>query len=446
MRFPSTRRGRPGGAVAILALAAGCLVAAAGPAGAAPSVVDCDPAGTIMLNPTTVDVGGQVNVSWNVIHVAGCNPPITSERMSGPGFSGDEVLPGLAGNRPVTLTQPGTATWTLSVTTRFGETELFRASATVNPPQQLVVTGLAGGAVAFADAGSTQTKAEVNEYVPSTGPAVRSGTRPSLFNVGRDYEAAYQGTDGHLWVADPVGTATDTGLGMMAGTSPSITATGGTTFTVAFQANTGYLWIYSSETGGRSVGLAMALNTSPSATLTSAGVAIAYVDPNGKLSVFDPATGYGGFGAPVAAGTSPAITYIPGLADGYRITYQGTDHQARTADSSGVQSATLLTAAPGTSPAITTLPSGEIDIAVNGSDGTVQTVTSTGAITSTGAVFQAGTSPSIAPAAGGGAVTAWQDVSNEVSTFAPGTGVTSTGLNMFPGTSPSVAQITSITR
>jgi hypothetical protein len=445
MRFPSTRRRRLGGAVAILALAAGCLVTAAGSAGAAPSVVDCDPAGTVMLNPTTVDAGGQVNVGWNVILVAGCNPPITSERMSGPGFSGDEVLPTLAGNRPVTLTQPGTATWILSVTTRFGETELYRASATVNPPPPLV-TGLAGGAVAFIDVGSTQTKAEVNEYVPSTGSAVRPGTRPSLFNVGTDYEAAYQGTDGHLWVVDPAGTATDTGLGMMAGTSPSITATGGTTFTVAFQANTGQLWSYSTETGGRSVGLAMALNTSPSATLTSAGVAIAYVDPNGKLSVFDPATGYGGFGAPVAAGTSPAITYIPRLADGYRITYQGTDHQVRTADSSGVQSATLLTAASGTSPAITTLPSGEIDIAVNGPDGTVHTVTSTGALTNTGALFQTGTSPSIAPAAGGGAVTAWQNVRNEMSTFAPGTGVTSTGLTMFAGTSPSIAQITSITR
>lgn len=445
MRFPSTRRGSPGGAITILALAAGCLVAVAGPAGAAPSVVDCDPAGTVMLNTTTVDVGGQVDVSWNVIQVAGCNPPITSERMSGPGFSGDEILPALTGTRLVTLTQPGTATWKLSVTTRFGETELFRASATVNPPQPLV-TGLAGGAVAFADAAFTETKAEVNDVVPSTGPAIRSGTRPSLCNVGRDYEAAYQGTDGHLWVVDPAGTATDTELGMMAGTSPSITATGGTAFTVAFQANTGQLWIYSAETGGRSVGLAMASSTSPSATLTSAGVAIAYVDPNGKLSVFDPVTGYGGFGAPVAAGTSPAITYIPGLADGYRITYQGTDQQVRTADSSGVQSATPLTAAPGTSPAITTLPSGEIDIAVNGSDGTVHAVTSAGAITSTGAVFRTGTSPSIAPSAGGGAVIAWEDVSNEVSTFAPGTGVTSTGLNMFPGTSPSVAQITSTTR
>jgi hypothetical protein len=445
MRFPPTRRGHLGGGAAILALAAGCLAAAAGPAGAAPPDADCDPAGTVTLNTTDFNAGAPVNVSWKVTHVAACSPAITSERMSGPGFSGDEVLPGLTGNRTVTPTQLGTATWILSVTTRSGETELYRASATVNP--LAVYHGLAGGALAVTDAVSTEAKVEVNDSAYSTGPAVMSGTSPSLFNVGTDYEGAYQGTDGHLWVTDPAGNATDTGLGMMARTSPAITATGATTFTVAFQASTGNLWTYSAETGGRSAGLAMAPGTSPSATLTSAGVAIAYVNPNGKLSVFDPATGYGGFGAQVAAGTSPAITYIPGLADGYRITYQGTDHQVRTADSSGAQSATPLTAAPGTSPAITTLPSGEIDIAVNSSDGTVQTVTPADAITRTGAAFQAGTSPSIAPAAGGGAVTAWHDLRDEVSTFAPGTGVTSTGLYTgSAGTSPSIAQITSITR
>jgi hypothetical protein len=164
------------------------------------------------------------------------------------------------------------------------------------------------------------------------------------------------------------------------------------------------------------------------------------------LWVFDPVLGFGGYQAPVAAGTSPAITYVRGLADGYRITYQAPDHQVRTADSTSAQtSPTPLSAAAGTSPAITTLPSGEIDIAVNGSDGTVQILTPTG-ITRTDARFQPSTSPSIAPAAGGGAVTAWQTVSDTVATFIPGTGVTDTHLNMFLRSSPSIAQITSTTR
>src|SRR5205807_115999 len=102
---------------------------------------------------------------------------------------------------------------------------------------------------------------------------------------------------------------------------------------------------------------------SPSATLTTDGVAIAYVDGNGNLCVSDPTLGFGGYQAPVAAGTSPAITYIPGLKDGYRIVYQAPDHQVRTADSTSSQTApTPLTAAASTSPAITTLPTHEIDI------------------------------------------------------------------------------------
>ncbi|GHI10074.1 hypothetical protein [Streptomyces cellostaticus] len=452
MSVSSVRGGRLG-AAAVLVLTAGSLAVAAGPAGAAPSapstVADCDPAGNIMLNPTTVVSGGSVNVSWHVVNIAGCNPAIISERISGPGFNGDEAVT-TSGSRTVTLSQPGpsTATWTLSVATRFGETALDEQSATVEPA--FTVNGLAGAAIAFPDASGTETKMQIHSEARSTGAPVKSGTRVALFNVGGDYEAAYQGANGDLWVVAPDGTATDTGLGMAAGTSPSITATGASSFTVAFQANTGALWTYSSATGGRSVGFGMAQGTSPSVTLTSAGIAIAYVDPNGNLAVIDPVTGFGGYGtphAPVAPGTSPAITYIPNQKDAYEIVYQAPDHSVRTADYAHAQTfPTLLTAAAGTSPAITTLPSGEIDIAVNGSDGTVQTLTSAGTATTIGFAFPAGTSPAIAPAAGGGAVVAWEDVNNTINTFVTGVGVTRTGVNTFPGSSPAIAQITSLTR
>jgi len=198
----------------------------------------------------------------------------------------------------------------------------------------------------------------------------------------------------------------------------------------------------------------MAPNSSPSATMTSAGVAIAYADQNGKLCVFDPVLGFGGYGAPVAANTSPAITYILGLADGYRITYQAPDHLVHTADSTSTATpATPLIASVGTSPAITTLPSGEIDIVVSGrnsvsggSDNELRVMASTGVITTLFAASQEGTSPSIAPAAGGGWVAAWQNGFASISTFVLGTGVTGTGLSIDPRTSPSIAQITSTRR
>ncbi|MFJ9908954.1 hypothetical protein ACIRVK_40000 [Streptomyces sp. NPDC101152] len=436
-------------AATALVLAAGSPAVGAGPAhAAAPVRADCDPAGNVMVSASTVTSGDTVDVSWHVVNIAGCNPSITSERISGPGFTGDEAVPA-SGSRTVTITQsdPGTATWTLSVTTRFGETELDERSVTVEPA--FTVNGLGGAAIAFADAGGTATEMRIHSEARSTGAPVRSGTRVALASVGSDYELAYQGTNGDLWVMAPDGTATDTGLGMAAGTSPSITATTASGYAVAFQANNGVLWTYSSTAGGHSAGYGMAQNSSPSLTLTSAGIAIAFVDQNGNLSVLDPVTGFGGFGTPhaaVAPGTSPAITFVPNQKDAYEIVYQATDHSIRTADYAHAQTfPTPLTAAAGTSPAIATLPSGEIDIAVSGADGTVQSLTPAGvAVTSTG--LHPGTGPAIAPAAGGGVVIAWEDLSNTFSTFVTGTGVTGPGANMLSGSSPALAQITGLTR
>jgi hypothetical protein len=50
---------------------------------------------------------------------------------------------------------------------------------------------------------------------------------------------AFQAKNSNLWIVGQDGN-TDTELGMMANTSPSIVALG---YTVAFQANTGNLWI-----------------------------------------------------------------------------------------------------------------------------------------------------------------------------------------------------------
>jgi Papain family cysteine protease len=82
-------------------------------------------------------------------------------------------------------------------------------------------------------------------------------TDPIFLAVG----VAFQANTGNLWTTGPVGTR-DLGLGMMAGTSPSITvARGGDT--VAFQANTGNLWTTGPD-GTHDHGLGMMVGTSPS--------------------------------------------------------------------------------------------------------------------------------------------------------------------------------------
>jgi hypothetical protein len=75
--------------------------------------------------------------------------------------------------------------------------------------------------------------------------------------------AAFQANTGHLWVHTSEGGSQDLGLGMLAGTSPSIAALSGG-WVAAFQANTGHLWVYTSEGGSHDLGLGMLAGTSPS--------------------------------------------------------------------------------------------------------------------------------------------------------------------------------------
>jgi len=123
------------------------------------------------------------------------------------------------------------------------------------------------------------------------------------------------------------------------------------------------------------------------------------------------------------------------------------DHSVRTADfGHSATFPTPLTAAAGTSPAITTLPNGEIDLAADAGNGLV-TTWKLGASGVTGiAGYRTGTSPSIAAAAGGGPLTAWQNVSGGVSTFQAAIGVTDTGLVELAADSPVIAQVTNTTR
>lgn len=134
MRVSSRHRARLGGALAVMALSAGSLLTAAGPA-AAGTACDWDPAGVILLSASTVPSGGQIHVGWNIVGVS-CPPSAIRpvwESMSGPGFAGDETLSSRSGGRTVTVTDPpGTnAVWTLTVHSRFGSTELDQEFAFV---------------------------------------------------------------------------------------------------------------------------------------------------------------------------------------------------------------------------------------------------------------------------------------------------------------------------
>ena len=117
------------------------------------------------------------------------------------------------------------------------------------------------------------------------------GTSPSL-NAGN---GAFQANTGALWTWGALQGAGSTGLGMMAGTSPSIDADGD----VAFQANTGNLWLTDSGVGG--TGVAMWAGTSPSRN-DSANVA--YMGKTGGVWIYpDPDDEYG----TMSPGDQPSI-------------------------------------------------------------------------------------------------------------------------------------------
>ena len=97
-----------------------------------------------------------------------------------------------------------------------------------------------------------------------------AGTTPSITALpGGGWQAAFQANTGNLWV---IGTDNrgDMGLGMMAGTSPSIVATPDGHWQVAFQTNTGNLWVVGKDNRG-DLQLGMMNGTSPSITMLGGG-------------------------------------------------------------------------------------------------------------------------------------------------------------------------------
>jgi hypothetical protein len=116
------------------------------------------------------------------------------------------------------------------------------------------------------------------------GMAARTGAT-SIYG----YTFAFQANTGTLWFCSDIpNSGVNTELGMMAGTSPSISFSGkfdDPFFHVAFQANTGALWMASGVPNllppivSMDLGLAMAAGTSPS----SSGTHVAFQGNNGTL-------------------------------------------------------------------------------------------------------------------------------------------------------------------
>jgi hypothetical protein len=239
--------------------------------------------------------------------------------------------------------------------------------------------------------------------------ALAAGPAAAANSTG--FWVAFQGSNGNLWTLDWAGTSHDTGLGMAPNTNPSgkvVCVAGRCSVHVAFQANTGTLWTLDVGTGvPTNTGLPMLARTSPSLTSTlqtatgALGEEVAYHGSNGNLWTY--VTGIGGHdtGVAILGRTSPAISQNH-LAKQPVIAYQTPSggHMCMLF-SDGANRCVDDAMDPASSPSIThvdtTLPgTGEsVDVAFESSDDVLVTYNvKTGALRSTGLNMAAGTNPS----------------------------------------------------
>ncbi|MFT4218296.1 MAG: CHAP domain-containing protein, partial [Micropruina sp.] len=176
--------------------------------------------------------------------------------------------------------------------------------------------GFSGSEIAF-QANTTHLWTVGEDARGNWGLGMMAGTSPSIAVLPTGgYLVAFQANTGNLWVVGAGGASGpgDTKYGMARGTSPSITALAGGGWEVAFQANTGSLWAVGSHHVG-DMHAGMASGTSPTiAGLRTGGYMIAFQANTGNLWVVGAAgaSGPGDTKNGMARGTSPSITALPG--------------------------------------------------------------------------------------------------------------------------------------
>jgi hypothetical protein len=275
----------------------------------------------------------------------------------------------------ITVQSPQGTEWTVDAAGAH-PTGLAMAAGTTAAVTHLA-TG--GNVTAFVDPGGVLWQIDAAGTVQRVGnglPLVATGTSPAVASDewGGWYIAFHaQGSD-HLWRVTGSGSSTDTELVMAAGASPAIGVESGLLGgpVEAYQQPDGFLAIRDSwDTDFSLTGAAkVAAGTHPTiAVNTSRSWRIAFNGADGGLWTYDHAN-HGASRTPstMAAGTSPAIAFIP-FANDYEIVFVGTDGLLwYMAPNGGAVTGNRLAVEPGTSPALASSPSGSWEAAFQARD------------------------------------------------------------------------------
>ena len=265
------------------------------------------------------------------------------------------------------------------------------------------------------------------EWIPAAAP---DGGVLYINRIGHGFKSAVQAASTNLSTftiqdKDTTNGASDRGLGMMPGTSPSIAERPGLPsyrshwngygvpqgypccdipghHEVAFQANTTQLWVVGDDLSVNT-GLGMMPGTSPSIGVRTDGhVKVAFQANTSNLWVYQSRYNNGGgqdLGLGMAPNTSPSLAMVDD--ENVLIAFQANTNELW------------------------------ITGTINGTNWTVNT----------GLIMRPGTSPSLA-LNDGGLTVAYQGQNTDLMTYDPYIGVTDWGLGMADGTSPAIAYMT----
>ena len=381
---------------------------------------------------------------------------------------------------------PGGGLWVSSLPSSASDLHLGMGTEASKPE----IAALAGGsyAVAFRSNGN-----ELFTYSPVSGTTnthlgMMPGSTPSIAALsGGGYVIAFQSNEGALWTYRSNGVTTNLNMGMgYSPSSPSIAPLPNGNFVIALRSYGNLLALYSPETGGVNLNQSMIKGASPSVTVLPSGYCeVAYQNGAGGLSVYTPTSGVKDVGLGMGSEpstpdiatlengswmvafrsnegelwtyasngewtnlhlgmgytpTAPSITATGG--SGYEIAFKAYGEELMTYSPSAGATGTGLSMWADSSPSVTTLPEGKVQVAYQGPGGGlwVSSLPSSASDLHLGMGTEA-SKPEIAALAGGSYAVAFRSNGNELFTYSPVSGTTNTHLGMMPGSTPSIAAL-----
>jgi CHAP domain len=325
------------------------------------------------------------------------------------------------------------------------------------PATGLAVTGLLAASVvalgtqaAFAGTEDFRVVFEANNQMLAgysssgsnfvSGLGMLAGTSPSVAQLADGtYEAAFEDNDDFLAFSHLGGGTLVTTLGMEAGTSPSIASLPGGGFIAAFEDNDDQLYLYDSNGDKINTGMGMAPETDPAIAVQSNGsYRVVIQDNDYELA------GYSSSGSNYTTTLGMDKLSSPSLAalsDGtYEAAFEANNNNLTLSRVGGATTNTSLGMLASTNPSIAAGSSDDdFRVVFQDNDQDLAGYSSSGASYTTTQGMMLDSSPSITPLTDGTYEAAFETNDAELAVSHVGGGWASTDLGMYQGTSPAIA-------